>query len=127
MPAPESYQYALWRLVGDLQRGEAVNAGVILYCRRRRFLEARVHVDPARLALLAPALDARAVAEHLDGLVRVAAGDEQAGALARLPQSERFHWLVAPASTAVQPGPVHTGLCDDPDALLGRLFARLVL
>lgn len=127
MPAPEAYQYALWRLVGDLERGEAVNAGVLLYARRHRFLEARVHVDAARLAALAPALDPRAVADHLDGLARVAAGDEAAGSVARLPQSERFHWLVAPASTVVQPGPVHTGLCEDPAALLDRLFARLVL
>ncbi|MCW3011051.1 MAG: hypothetical protein JWO90_1455, partial [Solirubrobacterales bacterium] len=56
MPAPEAYQYALWRLVPDLQRGEAMNVGVLLYARRHRFLEARVHVDPARLAALAPQL-----------------------------------------------------------------------
>lgn len=127
MPGAEAYQYALWRLVGDAERGEAINAGVILFCRRRAFLEARVHVDPVRLAALAPALDARVVADHLDGLVRVAAGDPEAGELAGLPQSERFHWLVAPASTIVQPGPVHTGLCTDPGELLDRLFTRLVL
>lgn len=126
MPAVESYQYALWRLVPDLQRGEQLNAGLLLYCRRRRFLEARVHVDPARLAAFAPALDPDRVADHLQGLARVAAGDPDAGAIARAPQSERFHWLVAPASTLVQPGPVHTGLSADPAALLDRLFARLV-
>jgi hypothetical protein len=127
MPAPEAYQYALWRLVPDLQRGESLNAGVILYARRHRFLEARVHVDPARLAALAPGLDPRGLTDHLDGLARVAAGDPAAGAVAALPPSERFHWLVAPASTVVQPGPVHTGLCEDPVALLDRLFTRLVL
>ena len=126
MPGPESYQYALWRLVPDLQRGETLNAGVILYCRRRSFLEARVHVDRDRLAALAPCLDPRAVDDHLGGLVRVAAGDVGAGAVALLPQSERFHWLVAPASALVQPGPVHTGIGADPAALLERLFGRLV-
>ena len=126
MPEPDAYQYALWRLVPDLQRGEALNVGVILYCRRRRFLEARVHVDAARLAAVAPGLDAQAVTDHLDGLVRVAAGAPGAGDVAGAPQSERFHWLVAPASTIVQPGPVHTGVGDDPAALLDRLFARLV-
>jgi hypothetical protein len=127
MPAPEAYQYALWRLVPDLQRGEAMNVGVLLYARRHRFLEARVHVDPARLAALAPQLGAATLRDHLGGLARVAAGDPAAGALAQAPQSERFHWLVAPASTMVQPGPVHTGLCEDPTALLERLFRRLVL
>lgn len=126
MPATESYQYALWRLVADLERGEAINAGVILYCRRRAFLEARVHVDAVRLAALAPALDARPVQDHLEGLARVAAGDPDAGQLAQLGQSERFHWLVAPASTLVQPGPVHTGLSADPAELLERLFEQLV-
>jgi Protein of unknown function (DUF3037) len=123
----EAYQYALWRLVADLERGEVINAGVLLFCRRRSFLEARVHVDAAKLSALAPELDPRVVTDHLAGLVRVAAGDPAAGEIARAPQSERFHWLVAPASTIVQPGPVHTGLCDDPAALLDRLFARLVL
>lgn len=126
MPGAESYQYALWRLVPDLQRGETVNAGVILHCRRRGFLEACVHVDRERLEALAPGLDADAVADHLDGLVRIAAGESGAGAVALLPRSERFHWLVAPASALVQPGPVHTGICGDPAALLERLFARLV-
>ena len=127
MPAPEAYQYALWRLVGDLQRGEAINAGVILFCRRHRFLSARVHVDAARLAALVPELDPRRVADHLEGLARVAAGDPEGGQLARLEQSERFHWLVAPASALVQPGPVHTGTAADPELVLERLFAQLVL
>ncbi len=127
MPAPEAYQYALWRLVPDLQRGETLNVGVVLYARRHRFLQARVSVDSARLAALAPELDPRAVRDHLDALGRVAAGEPGAGALACEPQSERFGWLVAPASTIVQPGPVHTGVCEEPAALLDRLFARLVL
>ncbi len=127
MPASEAYQYALWRLVPDLERGETLNAGVLLYSRRHGFLEARVSVDAARLAALAPELDPRAVTDHLEGLASIAAGSSTTAELARAPQSERFHWLVAPASTLVQPGPVHTGLCSDPAALLDRLFARLVL
>ncbi len=126
MPAPEAYQYALWRLVPDLERGESLNVGVVLYARRHRFLEARVHADPARLAALAPGLDPTRLADHLEGMARVAAGSPEGGAVAALSQSERFHWLVAPASTLVQPGAIHTGLCSDPQALLDRLFARLV-
>ncbi len=126
MPAAEAYQYAVWRLVADLERGETTNVGVLLYCRRLGFLEARVHLDAARLRALAPALDPGAVRDHLDGLLRVVAGDPAAGHIAGRPQSERFHWLVAPASTIVQPGPVHTGLAADPAAVLDRLLARLV-
>jgi hypothetical protein len=43
-----------------------------------------------------------------------------------MPQSERFGWLTAASSTIVQPSPIHTGLCADPQAVLDRLFARLV-
>lgn len=38
----------------------------------------------------------------------------------------RFHWLVAPSSTIVQPSAVHTGLCDEPKAELDKLFRTLV-
>lgn len=125
--AHEPYAYALWRLVPDLQRGETLNVGVVLHARRHRFLEARVHLEPARLAALAPEVDPRVLNTHLEGLVRIAAGAPEAGPIARLEASERFGWLVAPASAAVQPGPVHTGLCVDPGAVLERLFTRLVL
>jgi hypothetical protein len=125
-PAREEFQYALWRVVPDLDRGEAVNAGVVLFCRRRGFLDARVSLDAARVRALAPDADLDAIAAHLEGLHRIAGGDPGAGPVARLSASERFGWLTAPASTVVQPGPVHTGLCDDPAAELERLVARLV-
>jgi hypothetical protein len=123
---PDAFQYAIWRVVPDVERGEAVNVGVVVYCRRRSFLAARVELDALRLKALAPGLDTAALRLHLDGLVRVAAGDPQAGAIAALPQSERFGWLTAASSTIVQPSPIHTGLSDDPDGLLDRLFTRLV-
>jgi hypothetical protein len=122
----EEFQYALWRVVPRVERGECFNAGVVLFCRRHRFLEARTSLDEARLRALAPDVDPAGIARHLQTLERIAAGDESAGPIARMPQSERFHWLVAPSSTVVQPSPVHTGLCDDPAGELERLFRTLV-
>ena len=122
----ELFQYALLRVVPDLERGEALNAGVVLFCRRRGFLGLRAGLDERRLAAIAPRADAAAIARRLEDLRRIAAGDETAGQVARLDPSERFGWLTAPASTVVQPSPVHTGLCDDPAAMLDRLFRRLV-
>jgi hypothetical protein len=129
MPAAprEEFQYALWRVMPRVERGECINAGVVLFCRRRRFLAARAHLDTARLAALAPACAPDGIARHLDTMVRIAAGEPDAGPIAALEQSERFHWLVAPSSTVVQPSPVHTGLCDDPAAELEHLFEALVL
>jgi hypothetical protein len=127
MPASsEEFQYALLRVVPRLERGEAINAGVVLFCRRRSFLEARVRLDRERLAALDPGADADAIDRHLRSLARIAAGDADAGPVAALPQSERFAWLVAPASTIVQPSPVHTGFCDDPARQLAKLYDELV-
>ena len=123
---PEEFQYALLRVVPRLERGEAINAGVVLFCRRRSFLEARVHLHRDRLAALDCDADADAIERHLESLARIASGEPDAGPVARMPQSERFSWLVAPASTVVQPSPVHTGFCDDPQRRLDKLFDELV-
>ncbi len=124
--APDPFQYAVLRLVPRIERDEFVNVGVIVFCRTRGFLRARVALDPRRIEALAPGFDLETVREHLDALVRVAAGDLDAGPIAALSQSERFHWLVAPSSTVIQTSPVHSGLCEEPDALLDRLFEQLV-
>ena len=128
MPAPRrnAFSYAILRVVPSVERGERINAGVVLFCRQRGFLDARVALDERRLAALAPELDAGVVRAHLDGLVRVAEGEPAAGPIAALPQSERFGWLVAPSSTVVQPSEVHTGLCEDPARTLDELFDELV-
>ena len=124
--AREPFQYAIVRIVPSVPRQEFVNAGVIVFCRTRGFLEAKIALQPERLAALAPDADRNAIGAHLDALVQVAAGHPGAGPIAALPPSERFHWLVAPSSTTVQTSPVHSGLSDDPAATLAQLFAELV-
>jgi hypothetical protein len=131
VPAPTAedstpFAYAILRVVPSVERGERLNVGVILFCRQRRFLAARIGLDAERLAALAPAVEIADVEAHLEALARVAEGVEDAGPVAALPQSERFGWLVAPSSTVVQPSEVHTGLCRDPAQTLDALFARLV-
>jgi Protein of unknown function (DUF3037) len=125
-PAHSPFSYAVLRVVPRVERGERFNAGVVLFCRQRDFLGARVGLDERRLAALAPDLSAEEVRGHLESLVRVAAGSSDGGALAKLPPSERFGWLVAPSSTIIQPSEVHTGLTANPQATLDALFAELV-
>jgi Protein of unknown function (DUF3037) len=120
------FTYLILRVVPSVERGESLNVGVVLFCRQRGFLGARVALDEARLAVLAPSVSAAEVEEHLAGLIRVAEGDPAAGPIAALDQSERFGWLSAPSSTIVQPSEVHTGLCEDPVQTLDALFERLV-
>jgi hypothetical protein len=126
MPARASYDYAVVRVVPRVDREEFINAGVILFSKSRDFLAARVDVDERRLRVLAPRVDVDLVRRHLDAILRICAGEETAGPIARLSQRERFHWLVSPRSTIIQVSPVHGGLCDDPAARLGALFLQLV-
>jgi len=120
------FQYAVIRVVPRVERGECLNAGVVLLCRPKRFLAARVALDEGRLRALAADVDPATIETHLAAIERIAAGDAAAGPIARLRQGERFHWLVAPSSTVIQPSEVHTGLCEDPAAELNHLFDRLV-
>ncbi len=123
---PEPFQYAIVRVVPRVERGECLNAGVVLLCRPFRFLAARTSLDEARLAALDPGCDAAEVRAHLDAIERIAAGADDSGPIGRLSAPERFHWLVAPSSTIIQPSEVHTGLTEDPAAELEHLVATLV-
>ena len=120
------FEYALLRVVPRVERGEFINAGVVLYCQDAKFLEARIRLDPERLRALDPNLDPETVQAHLEVARRVCEGGVEAGAVGMLPQGQRFGWLVTPRSTVVQTSPVHTGLTEDPAASLDHLLATMV-
>jgi hypothetical protein len=126
------FEYALLRVVPRIERGEAINAGVLLYSRPLDFLGARVHLDEERLLALDPAADGTVIARALEAVVEQC-GDGRteaaryAGPAGQEDRGRRFRRLTAPRSTIVQAGPVHTGLTDDPVAELERLLAALVL
>jgi Protein of unknown function (DUF3037). len=123
---PSSFDYALVRVVPRVERGEFINAGVILFCLEHRFLEARVQVDETRLRALWPAIDIELVRKHLEAIPKICAGDRSAGPIARLSQRERFHWLVSPRSTIIQVSPVHTGLCEGLGQTVGESLGQTI-
>lgn len=128
MPAADTpFAYAMLRVVPSVERGEQLNAGVVLFCRQLEFLDLRAEIDERRLAALAPALEPAGVRASLEAIRAVVCGEPAGGALAGLPASERFGWVVAPASTIIQPSTVHTGLTQDPAATLEHLFTALVV
>jgi hypothetical protein len=120
------FSYALYRLVPRLERGERINVGVVVFCRPLRYLAASTALDETRVGALWPELDAGAVRPHLAAIERIAAGDPAGGPIAALETTARFHWLVAPSSTIIQPSEVHTGLCGEPAEQLEHLFRSLV-
>lgn len=124
MPGLSSYDYAYIRVTPRLDRGEFVNAGVILFCRTQRFLDARIALDEERVRRLAPDLCLTSLRTHLDLIPRICAGE---GPIGTLGQAESFHWLVAPHNTVVHTSTVHSGLCSDPVAALEGLLRRMAV
>ena len=126
MTAPEAFEYAVLRVVPRVDRGEAMNAGIVLYCRPRRYLGARLALDADVLLALDPEADVPGVERALAAMAEVC-GEGGRGPTAGQDIGRRFRWLTAPRSTVVQAGPVHTGLTRDPDAEIDALLRALVL
>ena len=110
----DTFEYALLRVVPRIERGESLNAGVLVYCRQRDYLGSRLHLDVDRLRALDPTADPVAIGRALQAAADVCAADPGAGAAGREGLGSRFRWLTAPRSTVVQPSPVHPGLTGDP-------------
>ena len=126
MHALRTYDYAIVRVVPRVDRGEFVNAGIILSCDIERILQAVIELDEAALLALDPDVDLELVRSSLAAIPAICAGGAEAGAIGRLSPRERFHWLVAPRSTIVQTSPVHTGRCADLDAAVEHLLGHMV-
>ena len=126
MPDRRTYDYAVIRVVPRVERGEFVNAGIILACDVERILVARIDLDERALLALHAEVDLELVHKSLDAIPRICAGGPGAGEIGRLSVRERFHWLVAPRSTIVQTSPVHTGQCANVDAALEHLVNTMV-
>jgi hypothetical protein len=123
---PQPFEYAVLRVVPRVDRGEAMNAGVLVYCRPLEYLKAWIELDTARLLALDPSADVPAIERALMAIARVSESDPGAGQAGLQDIGRRFGWLTAPRSTVVQAGPVHTGLTSDPEAEAERLLRALV-
>ncbi len=117
------FEYAVLQVVPRVERGERFNAGVALYCRQLDYLAIRVELDTARLKALDPTADPEPIRRALEASAEACDAAAEAGRTAR---GQFFRWLTAPRSTVIQPGPVHTGLTDDPAAEHDRLLRLLV-
>ncbi|MDX3593932.1 DUF3037 domain-containing protein [Streptomyces sp. ID03-2B] len=126
MTRRDVFEYALLRVVPRVERGECFNAGVLVYCRAHSFVAARTHLDEAKLKALDPDADVIGVRAALRAVEGVCGGGRGAGQAADDDAGRRFRWLIAPRSTVVQPGAVHSGLTTDPAGEVERLLDLLV-
>jgi hypothetical protein len=127
MPEMHLFEYAVIRVVPRVEREEFLNAGVILYCRNLRFLEARYILDEARLRTAFPGINLPELQQYLDAFCSIAAGAQPASPIAGLDVASRFRWLTATRSTVLQTSKVHPGHCGDPTQQLEHLLQSFVL
>jgi len=123
VPTRVGYSYVVLRVVPRVERDEFLNAGVVLFCREQRYLDARVGLDEARLRALDAHCDVPMVRAQLSLVAEVIRGRDAFGEMRPV---ERFRWLAADRSTVIQTSPVHTGLCENAQATLDRLYEQLV-
>lgn len=120
------YEYAVIRVVPRVEREEFINIGVILFCKRRRFIRMHYHLDNTRLEALWPELDIDALRKNLDSFQAIAHGVKNAGPISVLEMPERFRWLTAVRSSVIQTSRPHPGLCTDLEHCTEKLFLELV-
>lgn len=121
------FEYAVIRVVPRVEREEFINAGIILYCAKKHFLQALFIVDAQRMTALCPATDAAEIGAHLAAFQNICNGNPAGGPIGKLDAASRFRWLTATRSTVVQSSKVHPGFCKDPAETLTRLYNELVL
>ena len=121
------FEYAIVRIVPQVEREEFLNVGVVVFCPKQKFLQLKFHLDKERLKIFSCDLDVEELRGYLEGFERICSGDTNAGTIGKLPIAERFRWLTATRSTVLQTSKVHPGLCEDAGAMLERMFKQLVL
>lgn len=120
------YEYAVLRYVPSVEREEFINVGLVMMCKRRRWIRLEVDIDESRLSAFGGCLTINTLRRQLDSFIEIAVGSREAGPIASYPVEERFRWISAMKSACLQVSRPHPGLTENLDATFTRLFARLV-
>lgn len=121
------YEYAVIRYVPRVEREEFVNVGLVMMCKRRRWMRAQISVDPRKLGVYDCAHTPREIEEQLASFTRLSGVLDKNDPMAGWPVEERFRWLTAVKSSCLQTSRPHPGKAADLEAAFDRLFAELVL
>lgn len=121
------FEYAVIRVVPRVEREEFINAGIVVYCKQKQFLEANIALNKTRLYSIYSEADFEKIEDYLCVFLKVCAGTPDAGPIGKLDAGSRFRWLTATRSTIVQCSKVHPGFTQDPSLTLKKLFQQLVV
>ena len=127
MPQEYLFEYAVIRVVPRVEREEFLNIGVILYCAKQHFLQAKYLLDENRLINFSSKTDIVELTEHICSMERICLGSNDAGPIVKLDMASRFRWLTATRSTIIQTSKVHPGFCTNAAETLQKLFEQLVV
>lgn len=120
------YEYAVIRVVPRVEREEFVNAGVVLFCKRQKFVKMLFDVNEAKVSMLHNDIDVGQLRANLESFERIAHGAKNGGPIALLDPAERFRWLTAIRSSVIQTSRPHPGFCYNLEDTANQLFNELV-
>lgn len=122
---PILYEYAVVRYSPRIEREEFVNVGLVMMCKRRRWMRCAFHIDEAKINALCPGTDTVQLRAQLRAFERICRGE--GGHIADFETHERFRWLTAVRSACIGTSRPHPGVCHDLDATFDAIFAEMVL
>lgn len=121
------YEYAVIRVVPRVEREEFLNIGIILFCKRAKFIKVLYHLNDAKIGALSDDFDIEQLHCNITALEKIVKGGKDGGPIGAMDIPERFRWLTAIRSSAIQTSKPHTGLSQDLEKTIQRLFEELVL
>src|SRR5690554_5764963 len=120
------YEYAVIRVVPRVECEEFVNVGLLLFCKRQKYLRAMIKLNHTKLSLFNTELELEQLLINLKSFELISKGDKNAGPIAQFEVSERFRWLSAVRSSCIQTSRPHSGFADNLDNTFKKLFEELV-
>lgn len=121
------YEYAVIRVVPRVEREEFLNVGIILFCKRAKFIKMLYAIDQSKMQLFSSELDLEQLQLNMESFRKIAHGAKNGGPIAQFELSERFRWLTALRSSAIQTSRPHPGFSTNLDKTVQRLFEEMVL
>ncbi len=121
------YEYAVLRVVPKVEREEFINIGLLLFCKRQKYLRIQHHIVPNKIKSICSEFDIEQLKENLDSFIKIGEGKKDGGPIASFEIAERFRWLTAVKSSSIQTSRPHSGFSTDLDATFDKLFTELVL
>lgn len=120
------YEYAVIRVVPKVEREEFINIGLMLYCKRQKYLRIKYDIPTEKITSFCTEFNVEQLKINIQAFALICEGKKTGGQIALLEKDERFRWLTAIKSSSIQTSRPHPGFARDLDITFDRLFSELV-